>query len=1222
MFKKAKKAVKALTNKKRITVASQMAYYAYCSKHKPVNNQIILIESFHGQNISDSGLEFAKALQDTSYILYYATEDMKRDRAYIASIGLDVTPVDIFSREYVKVLATAGTIITNASLPIYFVKRKDQKYLQTWHGTPLKTLGKKLRYGVDTMYLAQHSFLQADYLTQPNDFTRDIIMQDYNLEELYTGKVVMAGYPRNRVFQLPGEDIKWRKKLKWDDKTVYVYMPTWRGKSAQTKDIDEYASKVKEIFTELDEYLTDNDLFFVKFHPLLRGAVTLDDYKHIYGFPTDEETYPVINACDVLITDYSSVFFDFSLTKKPIILFTYDYDGYMADRGMNMDIKDLPFRRVETTKELGECIHTHSYLEDDYTDTEYYKTFFSYDRPDMTDRLLDLVLNGNEEGFVIYDYSKNKEKNYHLIKPKVVEDAYDLNTIKEMSDDKDIVWFDTSYFKKNNLSVTLHDYFNDSFNYVFTRNRIAMTPGEFILSKMKYPKTKKVLKKRNLERTLPELKIDPKITEELSAFEENCVVGKSSIQPLFMTSFKIEGSKVHLSFNPKETCTHKVILNERMVILEKQPITNYTITYDLTHMIEEMKTYHHMSIRLGVIGETDGIKTLYVFNGPLDGTDIINTYGKAKLVEFNLPEDYFTVNHYRISLHRKEVFNNIVTTKLLLIPCINKSYKKNKSYLNGYLEIRIEDPDRKDLLPLPEVTVTSLKVKDERFILKAKTDIDKTLISGAKLIYRSKLEKYEYPVSLTITKGTKLTLDLAKDLALKEGFWDLYLLIEIENMTSYIKLKGKNAVIDNALVSNIECRKENHIFYPYYTRRRELSFVYRERSPYDKVSTHIKEWVAFGTYLVFGKLIRKKQPILIYEKFSRSAQDNSYYFFKYCMTLPEEEKKHIYYVIDKTSPDYKNVEKYDKHIIPFMSFKHMMYAMGMKYAVSTDAITHLYLWRSKPNPVLWMINKKKNILFLQHGVLALKRVEDIYGKQGTHPMKDFVVSSEKEKKIVVDYFGYDEDHVLVSGLARWDVLEDRSQENKPYILVMPTWRSWLEDTSEETFINSEYYKRYRNLLEDERLHKLLEEKEARLVLYLHPKFAGYTKQFKNTNDRISYVSFGEQPLNELMMHAKMLVTDYSSVCWDMLYMDKPVIFYQFDLGRYMITNGSYIDMNTDLPGECVTDQDALVDLMEEYMNRNYKLKQLYEEKAKLFLTYHDHNHSERIYNYLHEHLKD
>ena len=65
-----------------------------------------------------------------------------------------------------------------------------------------------------------------------------------------------------------------------------------------------------------------------------------------------------------------------------------------------------------------------------------------------------------------------------------------------------------------------------------------------------------------------------------------------------------------------------------------------------------------------------------------------------------------------------------------------------------------------------------------------------------------------------------------------------------------------------------------------------------------------------------------------------------------------------------------------------------------------------------------------------------------------------------------------------------------------------------------------------------------------------------------------------------------------------------------------------VSAQRDLPGECVTDQDALVDLMEEYMNRNYKLKQLYEEKAKLFLTYHDHNHSERIYNYLHEHLKD
>ena len=69
--------------------------------------------------------------------------------------------------------------------------------MQTWHGTPLKTLGKQMRMGIESMYNVQHNFLQADYLTQPNAFTRDVILRDYNLEPLYTGKVVMAGYPRN-----------------------------------------------------------------------------------------------------------------------------------------------------------------------------------------------------------------------------------------------------------------------------------------------------------------------------------------------------------------------------------------------------------------------------------------------------------------------------------------------------------------------------------------------------------------------------------------------------------------------------------------------------------------------------------------------------------------------------------------------------------------------------------------------------------------------------------------------------------------------------------------------------------------------------------------------------------------------------------------------------------------------------------------------------------------
>lgn len=133
--------------------------------------------------------------ESKDFKIYFATNDKKRDQKFIDSIGLKVELVDIADFKYVKVLATSKYLINNSSFPAYFIRRDEQVYLQTWHGTPLKTLGKRMRFGIESMYNVQHNFLHANYIMFPNEFTRKAIMEDYNLEALYTGIVVMNGYP-------------------------------------------------------------------------------------------------------------------------------------------------------------------------------------------------------------------------------------------------------------------------------------------------------------------------------------------------------------------------------------------------------------------------------------------------------------------------------------------------------------------------------------------------------------------------------------------------------------------------------------------------------------------------------------------------------------------------------------------------------------------------------------------------------------------------------------------------------------------------------------------------------------------------------------------------------------------------------------------------------------------------------------------------------------------
>ena len=137
------------------------------------------------------------------------------------------------------------------------------------------------------------------------------------------------------------------------------------------------------------------------------------------------------------------------------------------------------------------------------------------------------------------------------------------------------------------------------------------------------------------------------------------------------------------------------------------------------------------------------------------------------------------------------------------------------------------------------------------------------------------------------------------------------------------------------------------------------------------------------------------------------------------------------------------------------------------------------------------------------------------------------------------------------------------------------------------------------------------------MLYLHPKFAKYIDAFRaQMSDQIELVAFGEKPLNDIMMRASMLVTDYSSVCWDMLYMDRPVVFYQFDVDTYLQAHGAYIDLRNDLPSPRVEDGDALLNEIETYIQNGFVIQDEYEKQIGKFFTYRDKKNCERTYRFL------
>lgn len=489
--------------------------------------------------------------------------------------------------------------------------------------------------------------------------------------------------------------------------------------------------------------------------------------------------------------------------------------------------------------------------------------------------------------------------------------------------------------------------------------------------------------------------------------------------------------------------------------------------------------------------------------------------------------------------------------------------------------------------------------------------------------FRSKLQEercgYNFEIKTVKIKKDLQYVDACLDLKnvdLKSLYWDVVVMFVNpetgEGFEAAVFMTRAYRLFTSFLYRGNYKTGNGFFLYPYNTSSKKLAFQFREEGEYDHLGFRVKELTAFAAYYLLKPYWDSRHIQLVYEKFCMMAQDNGYYFFKYCMDHEEEkrQKNHIYYVITKDAPDRKKLDAYQSHLVDFMSIRHMIYMIAAELLVSTDTRNHLYAMRQRGS-ILKRYLRKKPLVFLQHGVTALKKVDFFYGKGKSGSCNLFVVTSDFEKKIVEDYFGYAEDEIVNSGFARWDVLEDKS-EGLREILIMPTWRAWLENVTLEEFKESDYFHNYMALLNSPRFHSFLEKNDLLANFYLHSKFREFIQDFSVESDRIRLIVFGEEPANELMMRCKMLVTDYSSVCWDVFYLDKPVVFFQFDRDKYMEAHGSYLDMDRELFGDCAQDVDGLLTYMERCADDHFVVRPEYEKMQKSFYKYFDDQNSRRI----------
>ena len=292
--------------------------------------------------------------------------------------------VDI--KEYEYHMETAKYLLTETYFPNQWIRRDGQVSVNIWHGTPLKRLGlEKMTLHKYCDGVTQKNFINADYLLYPNEFTRDIMLKSYRVSGLMHGQAVMCGYPRTSGLCDRTDVQQIREKLAPGGETFYAYMPTWK----EYLPVEEMITFSKELLDYLDANMQDNQLLYVNLHHKVSAQLDYSSYHRVRKFPADMDSYRLLAASDGLITDYSSVFFDYLASRRNIILYVPDLEDYEEKRGTYMDVRTLPFHQVRTPAAVLDAMNRGK----TYDDTEAYNKFCAFEHESNAAVLCRIFLN-------------------------------------------------------------------------------------------------------------------------------------------------------------------------------------------------------------------------------------------------------------------------------------------------------------------------------------------------------------------------------------------------------------------------------------------------------------------------------------------------------------------------------------------------------------------------------------------------------------------------------------------------------------------------------------------------------------------------------------------------------------------------------------------------------------------------------------------------------------
>ena len=360
----------------------------------------------------------------------------------------------------------------------------------------------------------------------------------------------------------------------------------------------------------------------------------------------------------------------------------------------------------------------------------------------------------------------------------------------------------------------------------------------------------------------------------------------------------------------------------------------------------------------------------------------------------------------------------------------------------------------------------------------------------------------------------------------------------------------------------------------------------------------------FRLAYMLGYPFLKNRRIWFYMDRPDESDDNGLHLFKYA--IKKDDGITRYFILSKDNDDYEEIKKIGK-VIPYKSIRHRFLGLFVENIITSHPDNGIIypFWGGYPYFAGLL---KSNNIFLQHGILK-DNISSWLNKSSMN-LSFFLVSSTKEFSSIFNHpYNYGENVVQLKGLPRYDNL--KNIKNKKQIIIMPSWRRNLTSKSNEYIQETEYFKRFNSLINNERLIQKAKEYGYEIIFRPHPNVYNFINLY-DENDYVK-IDYDKTKFQVLFNNGSLMITDFSSVAFDFAYLNKPVIYYQYAHDYHFNVEDSFFDYETMGFGEICKREDELVNLIIEYMENDCKIKDMYRKRIDDFFIFKDRNNCKRVH---------